>query len=98
MSTSLLKQQKSKTVRVSSKGQITLPKYFLKSLGLEYGDFIDIKLDLGQISIFNQKNEIRNQIMNLVGSVKPKINTDLSIEEQIESAKTDFYNSKSLND
>jgi len=86
--------QKIKSVKVSRKGQITLPKAFLKDLGINYGDIITIGLADDAMQLFNQKKQVKNKINQLLGSVKPKIKTNLTLEEQIELAKKDHFNQK----
>jgi bifunctional DNA-binding transcriptional regulator/antitoxin component of YhaV-PrlF toxin-antitoxin module len=85
-----------KQVKVSSKGQITLPKIFLQRLGLDYGQFISISLNKDKLEIVNQRQILKQKINNLVGSVKPKVKTDLSLEQQIESARQEKFDSQSL--
>ncbi len=81
-----------KVAKVSSKGQITLPRLFLDKLNLNYGDFITISLNDHKLEIFNQKQALKQKIKKLTGSVKPKIQTNLTLEEQIDKARDDkFY-------
>lgn len=85
-----------KIAKVSSKGQITLPKLFLDKLGLSYGEFITISLNDNKLEIVNQKQTLKQKIKKLTGSVKPKIQTDLTLEEQIEKARDEKFYSQDL--
>ena len=80
-----------KTVTISSKGQITIPKTFLTQMDLSPGQQLVLKLNLGKIEIINQKKNLQTKIKKLAGSIKPKIKTNLSIEEQIIEAKSSHF-------
>ena len=51
-----------KTVKISSKNQITIPRLFLKSLDLHSGDKIIIGLVDGRLEIINQKSKQINKL------------------------------------
>jgi AbrB family looped-hinge helix DNA binding protein len=85
-----------KTVKISSKGQITIPKAFLESLGVDKNEYIILfSNDENSVKISSLKKQAKNILKNIYGTVSPKIKTNLSIEEQINESVTDFYNNKS---
>ena len=51
-----------KTVKISSKNQITIPQLFLKSLYLHSGDKIIIGIKDGKLEIINQKSKQINKL------------------------------------
>lgn len=53
-----------KTVKISSKNQITIPKAFLNSLNLNSGDKILIDLVDGKLELINQKSKQVNKLKN----------------------------------
>ena len=81
-----------KTVTISSKGQITIPKSFLTQMELSSGQELVLKLNLGKIEIINQKKNLQTKIKKLAGSINPKVKSNLSIEEQIAEAKSLHFN------
>jgi len=83
---------KTKSVKISSKGQITLPKSFLQKLNLVYGDSVVINFSNSKLELFNKKEVVKNKIQTLLGSVVPKNATKLSLEQQIEDARNDHFN------
>jgi AbrB family looped-hinge helix DNA binding protein len=83
-----------KTVTISSKGQITLPKAFLTNLDLQSGQKIVLSLGKDKIELFNKNLNLQSKIQKLAGSIKPKIKTNLTIEEQIIDAKQKHFNQK----
>ncbi|MEI6728760.1 MAG: AbrB/MazE/SpoVT family DNA-binding domain-containing protein [bacterium] len=87
---------KTKTSKISSKRQITLPKQFLDYLDLDLGQMISITIKPGKIEISNPKNSVSQKLEKLVGSISPKIKTNLTIEEQIEASKKTHFKNKSL--
>ena len=87
---------KSKTSRISSKRQISLPKSFLDALGLDKDELIQIIVNGDKIEITNPKKSIKNKLKKLINSVEPKIKTELSIEDQINQAKQDYFNNKNI--
>ena len=87
-----LKTKSPRTSKVSSKGQITLPKTFLDTLGIDSGGFISISLNGSKIEIINKKQNIKSKLDKIIGSVKPKMATSLSLEEQILEARNNHYN------
>jgi len=80
-----------KTTKVSSKGQITLPKLFLDNLGIKFGGFISISLNYNTIEIVNKNQVIKSKLNKIMGSVKPKIATKLNLDEQILEARNCRY-------
>jgi bifunctional DNA-binding transcriptional regulator/antitoxin component of YhaV-PrlF toxin-antitoxin module len=87
---------KSKTSRISSKRQISLPKSFLDALGLDKDELIQIIVNGDKIEITNPKKSIKNKLKKLINSVEPKIKTELSIEDQINQVKQDYFNNKNI--
>ena len=83
-----------KTVTISSKGQITLPKTFLTSLQLQSGQKLTLSLNEGKIEIVNKKQNLQSKIQKLAGSIKPKLQSKLTIEEQILNAKQNHFSQK----
>jgi hypothetical protein len=49
-----------------------------------------------KIEITNSKESIKDKLKKLVNSVEPKIPTNLSIEDQIDQAKQDYFGNKNL--
>jgi bifunctional DNA-binding transcriptional regulator/antitoxin component of YhaV-PrlF toxin-antitoxin module len=92
----MITKVKSKKVKISSKGQITLPKSFLEELDLDSDQFIQIVVNNHKIEITNSKESIKDKLKKLVNSVEPKIPTNLSIEDQIDQAKQDYFGNKNL--
>jgi AbrB family looped-hinge helix DNA binding protein len=54
-----------KIAKISSKGQITLPKSFLDQMGLGHNQDIIIKLIDGKIEITNKQKIQQNKLKNL---------------------------------
>ena len=93
---STLSLTKTKTSKISSKRQITLPKQFLDYLDLDLGQNINIAIKSGKIEITNPKLALKLKLQKIVGSVTPKVKTTLSIEEQIEDSKATQIKNKSI--
>ena len=87
---------KTKTSKISSKRQITLPKQFLDYLDLDLGQTISIQIKSDKIEISNPKQSLKLKLQKLVGSVSPKIKTDLTVEQQIETSKAAHFKNKSI--
>jgi bifunctional DNA-binding transcriptional regulator/antitoxin component of YhaV-PrlF toxin-antitoxin module len=83
-----------KDVKISSKGQITLPKSFLAQMNLTHGQSVIIQFAEDRLEIINKQNILKKKIKSLAGSIKPKIKTKLTIEEQIMEAKKNHFNQK----
>lgn len=86
-------QIQTKDVKISSKGQITLPKAFLDQMDLSYGQSVIIQFAENRLEIINKQSNLKAKINRLAGSIVPKIKTNLSIEEQIEQAKIQHFKS-----
>ncbi len=84
----------SKTIKISSKGQITLPKSFLDNLGLSYGQNILIQYIDNKIYIINHRQLELSKIDSIIGSVSPSKKTNLTIDEQIEQSKKQHFKNK----
>jgi bifunctional DNA-binding transcriptional regulator/antitoxin component of YhaV-PrlF toxin-antitoxin module len=82
-----------KDVKISSKGQITLPKAFLDQMDLSYGQNVIIQFAQDRLEIINKQSDLNAKINKLAGSILPKIKSKLSIEDQIEQAKQEHFNS-----
>lgn len=80
-----------KSIKVSSKGQITLPKSFLKNLNVQAGQFINISLQNQTIRISNPNLLLTEKLRKIAGSVKPKVTTNTSLNEQIDEAISDHF-------
>lgn len=52
-----------KSVKISSKGQITLPKIFLNKLGLQNGNSVLIEFSNNQIQISNKQRIEQNKLL-----------------------------------
>jgi bifunctional DNA-binding transcriptional regulator/antitoxin component of YhaV-PrlF toxin-antitoxin module len=85
-------QNTQKILKISSKSQITLPKSFLSELNIESGQSIIVSLVGQKIEI--TMNDEKQKIRAMAGKIVPKIKTKLTIEEQIEKAKKEHYDSK----
>jgi AbrB family looped-hinge helix DNA binding protein len=82
-----------KTVRITSKRQISIPVNVFNSLGLKKGDNLLINVDFDNERIIMEKQEkILNQ---LAGSLKlPKKYKNKSLEQIISDAKRNYFGSK----
>jgi bifunctional DNA-binding transcriptional regulator/antitoxin component of YhaV-PrlF toxin-antitoxin module len=83
-----------KDVKISSKGQITLPKAFLDQMDLCHGQSVIIQFAQDRLEIINKQNNLKHKIKKLAGSISPKVKSKLTIEDQIESAKINHYKTK----
>ncbi len=77
---------KSKQVKISSKGQITLPKAFLDKLDLKNNGEVLISLGDQKIEITNQKQVFKNKIQTF----KP-IQTGSKTVLNLSSSHNDIY-------
>ena len=84
-----------KTVKISSKGQITIPKAFLESLGLKNGDFAEI-IEKNNIVEFRSRQKEVNQILDLLHkNIQPDKNLlQENLDKAILEAKTQRYKNK----
>jgi AbrB family looped-hinge helix DNA binding protein len=82
-----------KTVRITSKRQISIPVNVFNSLGLKKGDTLLINVDFDNERIIMEKQEkILNQ---LAGSLKlPKKYKNKSLEQIVSDAKRNYFRSK----
>jgi AbrB family looped-hinge helix DNA binding protein len=82
-----------KTVRITSKRQISIPVNVFNSLGLKKGDSLLINVDFDNERIIMEKQEkILNQ---LAGSLKlPKKYKNKSLEQIVFDAKRNYFGSK----
>ena len=71
------------TVRITSRGRITLNKEILSHLGVDLGDQIDVQfLPRGQIVM--EAVRPKGSIEDLIGMFKDKVTRTISIEEMNE--------------
>jgi|688.fasta_scaffold1575298_2 AbrB family looped-hinge helix DNA binding protein len=84
-----------KTVKISSKGQITIPKAFLENLGLKNGDFAEI-IEKNNIVEFRSRQKEVNQILDLLHkNIQPDKNLlQENLDKAILEAKTQRYKNK----
>lgn len=80
-------------VRISSKGQITIPAVFYKSLGFAKGDTLVAMQDGNQLILKKAKIVLDEA----VGAVKvPEKYAHLSIEHMIQKAKKEYMKRRSI--
>ena len=81
-----------KSVKVSSKGQVTLPKKLLLKMGLGYGDFVNISGDEEGLHISPLKNNVDNILDKLHCRIKiPPNLKGQDLDQAIALAKTAQY-------
>jgi AbrB family looped-hinge helix DNA binding protein len=86
-----------KTAKISSKGQITLPRKIMARLGLQYGDLVDIIDENEIISISPKKNKVDNILADLRKKIKIPANLlEQDLDKAILDAKQKHYQSKKI--
>ncbi len=81
-----------KKIKISSKGQITLPKKLLLKLGIKYGDFVNISGDEEGLYISPRKNNVDNILDKLHCRIKiPPNLKGQDLDQAIALAKTAQY-------
>ncbi len=80
---------KTSTVRINSKGQITIPSFIRKQLGLKSGDEIGLQLDNKKIIVFPKQGDITTAF----GLIKTNISVSTEDMEKAirERAICDFH-------